>query len=104
MADLAGLRTEEAFRTLAGDCLAKMAKHEAGALAHDAESLHKLRVGVRQLRALFTTFKPALVSEEVADLREELRWLQAVLGSCRDWDVFNARNLLPLQERLGEVR
>jgi CHAD domain-containing protein len=42
------------------------------------------------MQAVFNTFKPALIAEEVHKLRDDLRWLQGVLGRCRDWDVFSA--------------
>jgi triphosphatase len=94
--------TGDAFRQLGLRYRAQISEHEAGAMRRDAESLHKMRVGVRRLRSLFTTFKGALVAEEVRDLRRDLRWLQRILGDCRDWDVFNAENVLPLRERLAE--
>jgi triphosphatase len=97
-----GVETGEAFQHLAMRCLAQVARHEPGALQRDAEALHKMRVGVRRLRSVFTTFKPAIEEAEVQDLRDELRWLQGVLGRCRDWDVFNAANVSPLGERLGD--
>ena len=49
-------------------------------------------------------FRPALVDGRVTPLRDELRWLQGVLGRCRDWDVFNAKNVFPLRDRLAEDR
>lgn len=71
-------------------------------MARDAEALHRMRVGVRRLRSVFTTFKAALVDEDVRELRDDLHWLQGVLGHCRDWDVFNAKNVLPLRDRLAD--
>lgn len=96
--------TGDAFRRLARQCLTQISEREAGAVARDGESLHKMRVGVRRLRSLFTTFKPALVAAKTEALREELRWLQSILGQCRDWDVFNARHLFPSRERLEDDR
>ena len=96
------ISTGDAFRQLGLRYLTQISKHEAGAMRRDVEALHKMRVGVRRLRSLFTTFKPALVADEVRDLRRELRWLQRILGHCRDWDVFNAENVTPLRDRLAE--
>jgi CHAD domain-containing protein len=99
---VAGEKTGEGFRQIASQCLVHIARHKAGALRRDAEALHKMRVGVRRLRSVFTTFKPALDPRKVRALRAELRWLQGVLGQCRDWDVFNGENAFRLKGRLAE--
>lgn len=94
--------TGNAFRRIASRCLVQIAKHEAGALRRDAEALHKMRVGVRRLRSVFSTFKPAVDAQKVQALRAELRWLQGELGRCRDWDVFNGETAFRLKARLAE--
>jgi CHAD domain-containing protein len=94
--------TGDAFLQLGLRYRAQISEHEVGAMRRDVESLHKMRVDVRRLRSLFTNFKQALVAEDVRDLRRELRWLQRILGDCRDWDVFNAENVMPLRDRLAE--
>jgi CHAD domain-containing protein len=105
MAKLRGReKAGKAFRKVAGACVGQIGEHAAGAARRDAEALHKMRVGVRRLRSVLTTFKPALVTGRVAALRDELRWLQGVLGRCRDWDVFNVKNAFPLRDRLAEDR
>jgi triphosphatase len=95
-------RTGDAFRKFVRQCQEQVLEYEAGAASRDPRCLHKMRVGVRRLRSVFNTFKPALIAEEVHKLRGDLRWLQGVLGRCRDWDVFSAQQLSPLRKQLPE--
>jgi triphosphatase len=99
---MAKSRTSDAFRKLVRQCQEQISEHEAGSVGRDSPSLHKMRVGVRRLRSVFNTFKPALIADEVNELRDDLRWLQGVLGRCRDWDVFSAQQLSPLRNQLPE--
>jgi CHAD domain len=73
-------RTSDAFRKFVRQCQEQVLEYEAGAASRDPGCLHKMRVGVRRLRSVFNTFKPALIAEEVHKLRGDLRWLQGVLG------------------------
>ncbi len=63
----------------------------------DPEFLHDLRVAVRRARSALGQLAGSYDEERHARLREELRWLGAVTGACRDLDVF----LMDLQ-RYGE--
>ncbi len=68
----------------------------------DPEAIHQLRVAVRRLRAALSLFRPIL-ADSVADwLAGEFDWLQAGLGSARDWDVFVLETLEPLHRRLPD--
>ena len=72
-----------------------VARHVRGLLAHDPgarlgrepESLHQMRVAIRQLRAILRAAKPLLVPEWAESLQDELRWLGQLLGPARDLDV-----------------
>jgi CHAD domain-containing protein len=66
----------------------------------DPEGVHQMRVGLRRLRALVTTYKSVFAEDPYTYLRTELRWLQQQLGSAREWDVFLAETLAPLRNRL----
>ena len=57
----------------------------------DAEGVHQARVASRRLRSDLRTFRATLDPEWAQPLREELRWLGAVLGEARDADVLFAR-------------
>ena len=51
------------------------------------DSVHRLRITVRRLRALLATCRPVLAAETVNDLQVELRWFSAALSAERDADV-----------------
>ncbi|MFN7172278.1 MAG: CHAD domain-containing protein [Fimbriimonadaceae bacterium] len=60
---------------------------EAGTrLGVDPEELHDMRVASRRMRAAFKIFEPFLPIT-LLRLNEELRWIAAVLGAVRDFDV-----------------
>jgi CHAD domain-containing protein len=99
-----------------------VARHVRGLLAHDPgtrlgrepESLHQMRVAVRQLRAIVRAAKPLLVPEWAESLQDELRWLGQLLGPARDLDVqlayfrgesavLDARDRKPLAEFIAHL-
>src|SRR5580658_3916827 len=94
------LKTRAAFLLIASQCWAHVNEYQERALNGDPEGLHKMRVGVRRLRATLATFNRALTQVEF--LRSELRWIQGVLGTCRDWDVFIQKNVRPITNLLKD--
>ena len=94
----------EAFVIAARACLAQICANEPVVLGSmDPEGVHQMRVGVRRFRALVSAFRPFLAPEARAFLKEELRWLQQVLGPAREWDVFIAETLAPIEARLADA-
>jgi CHAD domain-containing protein len=62
-------------------------KHEQEVLEDtDIEPLHKMRVGMRRLRAAFNTFAPVLALPQKATI-QTIAKVSKQLGSTRDWDV-----------------
>jgi CHAD domain-containing protein len=55
------------------------------------DAVHRMRVAVRRLRNALATFRPLLVREQTEPIREELKWLAAVLGQPRDAEVMRER-------------
>ena len=55
------------------------------------DAVHKMRVAVRRLRNALATCRPLLVREQTEPVREELKWLAAVLGEPRDAEVMRQR-------------
>ena len=53
----------------------------------DTEFLHDLRVSVRRARSVLRELRGVHPTVELAHLREELRWVQALTGPVRDLDV-----------------
>jgi len=93
----------EAFVTIARARLNQLRGNEDVVfLGSDPEGVHQMRVAVRQLRALVGASRGVLVPAAADYLRQELRWLQRRLGPARDWDVFLAETLAPLERRLPD--
>lgn len=62
--------------------------HEPGVRnGTDPEELHALRTAVRRLRAILRAVREMFATDQVDDVRGELRWLGAALGAARDADV-----------------
>jgi CHAD domain-containing protein len=62
------------------------------------DAVHKMRVAVRRLRSALATYRPLFIREQTEPIRDELRWLAAVLGEPRDAEVMRGR----LEQRLAE--
>jgi inorganic triphosphatase YgiF len=96
-----GMTVAQAFTRQARSCVDQVRANEAAVLdGRDPEGVHQMRVGLRRLRALVTTYKSVFAGEPYRYLRAELRWLQQQLGPAREWDVFLAETLAPLRNRL----
>ena len=96
-----GMTVAQAFTRQARSCVDQVRANEAAVLdGRDPEGVHQMRVGLRRLRALVTTYKSVFAEEPYRYLRAELRWLQQQLGPAREWDVFLAETLAPLRNRL----
>jgi len=66
----------------------RLLRHDPGVrLGHDIEDVHQARVATRRLRSDLRTFQPLLDKAWTDQIREELRWLGAELGSVRDAEV-----------------
>jgi len=98
-----GMTVAQAFERHAEACLRQVrANIEAVVAGTDPEGVHKLRVGLRRLRAMLDAFAPAVDPGRYAWLRGELRWLQQEMGPAREWDVFLAETLTPLRAHLDD--
>ncbi|KAG8155294.1 CHAD domain-containing protein [Burkholderia catarinensis] len=93
--DLAGIRTQRAaLFALSGDIVAQWLGNEGGVLDRDdPEFVHQMRVALRRLRTLMRFF-PRFADRQWKDtFGVDLRWLAALLGTVRDWDVFSTESL-----------
>src|ERR1700730_13595342 len=66
-------------------------------MAELGEGIHQMRVAVRRLRAILSTFGKLLPESERRRASEELRWLADALGPARNLDVFETSLLAPAQ-------
>lgn len=60
---------------------------DVGVRRNSPDSVHRMRVACRRLRATLRTFQPLLDPEATSFLREELAWLATELGQVRDTEV-----------------
>jgi len=65
----------------------------------DPEGVHQARVSTRRLRSDLRTFRPLLDPAWASELRDELGWLAAILGTVRDGDVMLER----MRRRVAEL-
>lgn len=93
-----------AARAIAAAALAQLQANEAGVRAgDDPEYLHQFRVALRRLRSALAVFR-AVAGTDADRLREELRWIAALTGPARDWDVLESTTLPGLLEARGEAK
>ncbi|CAB3965164.1 haloacid dehalogenase [Burkholderia aenigmatica] len=95
LVDLTGVRSQRAaLFALSGDITAQWLGNEGGVLEQDdPEFVHQMRVALRRLRTLMRFF-PLFADPQWRDtLGVDLRWLAALLGTVRDWDVFATESL-----------
>jgi len=97
------MTTAEAFAAVAAACLEQIAFY-APRVYRDGgvEDVHRMRVAVRRLRAVLSVFRRAIGGRRLA-FEEDLRWLQDKLGAVRDWDVFRAGAVQPIEGEHGDV-
>ena len=97
------MTTAEAFAAVAAAGLAQIAFH-APRVHRDGgvEDVHRMRVAVRRLRAAFSVFRRAIDGRRLP-FEDDLRWLQDKLGAVRDWDVFRAGAVQPIEGEHGDV-
>ncbi|WP_328531179.1 CHAD domain-containing protein [Nocardioides sp. NBC_00368] len=60
-------------------------------LRDEEDSVHQMRVTVRRMRSVLATYRPFLDPEQTEPLRDELKWLGALLGDVRDAEVLRKR-------------
>ncbi|HVN02705.1 MAG TPA: CHAD domain-containing protein, partial [Caulobacteraceae bacterium] len=84
----ADMSSAEAFQAVARACLVQIAGN-AERLRYRAspEVIHQLRVGLRRLRSLITSFKAVVTDARLPAIKAELRWLTGELDAARNLDV-----------------
>ena len=88
----------EAFRSITLGCLEHFQRNECGLLSsNNPEFVHQARVALRRLRSAIKLFAPVLPLEFVAAYGTTWKTLSSALGEARNWDVFLAETLPPIQ-------
>ena len=100
---LAGdMTAAQALGQIASAALSHLAVNHDCLIRRDtAESIHQMRVALRRLRSAVSMFREMLAGPDTEALRDDLRWLQQILGAARDWDVLLADTVAPLSGLLG---
>jgi CHAD domain-containing protein len=62
--------------------------------ARDVDGLHQLRVALRRLRAVLATYDKLLDETLMTQIEHEIKWISAICGAARDYDVF-VESLVP---------
>ena len=89
--------TAEALAAVARGCLHQIAANAPGLGADsDPEWVHQMRVGTRRLRSCLSLVARLGAATTIDPVVAEVKWLAAVLGRARDWDVFMTETLPPL--------
>jgi triphosphatase len=96
------MTAETVLQSVGRECLGHLLGNEPAAIAGDAEAFHQMRVALRRLRSALAAVRSMLPIEQYRWLQEELKWLAGNLGPARDWDVFIADLLAPVQSALLE--
>ena len=95
-----GMTANDAFKALVQACLAHYIANQRGMLeGDDREYLHQMRVALRRLRSVLSTFSPLFPAAVLEPPLTEIRWLSRILSPARDWDVFAAETLAPVTAR-----
>jgi inorganic triphosphatase YgiF len=92
----------ECFGAIIRACLAQIEGNADGVLTHDdPEWIHRMRIGVRRLRACLALASRSMAPARVEPLRVEWRWLAQALGHARDYDVFTLEILPAFTAAVG---
>jgi triphosphatase len=93
----------EAARTAIAQALEQLQANEEGVLASDdAEYVHQMRSALRRTRSALRVFGPVTGRGLEDEIRGDMRWLAAILGEARDWDVLATRTLPPMLQARGD--
>lgn len=94
---------DEAFASVALDCIEQLQRNEAGARAgEDPEFVHQARIAIRRLRSAFCLWAPLLPAAFLAKYRPLWRELAREFGETRNLDVLATQTLPALQECFPE--
>jgi triphosphatase len=84
----AEMNTGEAFQYVARACLRQIVTNAARLRVRPSpEVIHQLRVGLRRLRSLITSFKGVVTDARLPAIKAELKWLTGELDAARNLDV-----------------
>lgn len=83
----ATMACDEAFRTIARQCLYRLNEQHRATSEASADALHEMRIALTRLRTSIAFFTPMVNDADRSRISAELKWLNAHLGIVRDLDV-----------------
>lgn len=100
-----GMSIAHAAQVIIASAVEHLQANDGGVLqSQDPEYLHQLRVALRRLRSAMRTFRGVLDASFEAQMRDELKWLSALTGPARDWDVLATQTVPALLEAFGKAQ
>ena len=78
---------DTAFRVVARRYLDNLTANHEATCTGDPGALHQMRIALTRLRTAILFFSPMVDDPERTRIRDELKWLNAQLGTVRDLDV-----------------
>src|SRR6202167_2642469 len=92
-----GMSTMDAFRIIGRSVLRHIAANEAAVRRSDSDGVHRMRVGLRRLRAAISLFSKLFGDQGTERIKSELKWLTGELALARDLDVYVRNEIEPLR-------
>jgi CHAD domain-containing protein len=89
------MASDTAFRLLTRRLLDDLAEHHEATSHGDPVALHQMRIALTRLRTAISFFSSIADDPKREPIRNELKWLNSLLGAARDMDV--------MIERLKEI-
>src|ERR1700687_6188540 len=83
----AAMACDTAFRVVARRYLGDLTANHEATCEGDPGALHQMRIALTRLRTAILFFSPMVADNQRTQLRDELKWLNARLGTVRDLDV-----------------
>ena len=97
----AAMTVEAALQNIGRVCISHLLRNEPAVLASQPDGIHQMRVAARRLRAALSALKPMIPAAQYQWALDELKWLAGTLGPARNWDVFAANLLEPVERALS---
>jgi inorganic triphosphatase YgiF len=95
------LTVEAVLQRIGRSCLTHLLLwNEPAALADQPEGIHQMRVAVRRLRSVLSALEEVLPADHFRWTLDELKQLAGALAPARNWDIFSANLLRPVQRAL----
>jgi triphosphatase len=100
----AALTVEAVLQRIGRSCLAHLLWNEPAVLTDQPEGVHQMRIAVRRMRSVLSALKSMLPAEQYRCTSDELKRLAGSLAPARNWDVFAANLLEPVERALPVER